>query len=89
MAPSKKESNVVYNNLKFEVFENVKNVGVVPKSYISLKEAERQYNVTIQVILICKRGFKNRIFHGGGLKARSFFYNPVLLFLGHGRLWDS
>ena len=61
MAPSKKESNVVYNNLKFEVFENVKNVGVVPKSYISLKEAERQYNVTIQVILICKRGFKNRV----------------------------
>ena len=49
MAPSTKKENIVYKEVKEMLFGHVRVVGKVPDCYVTLKEAERHYQLKIKV----------------------------------------
>jgi hypothetical protein len=56
MAPSQRNDHKSDEGLREDMFGNVRFLPKVPSSYVSLRRAEREYNVGIQVILELVKG---------------------------------
>ena len=55
MAPSQRKDNLVKSVDKNEFFSGVKvSRGKVPDAYVSLTDAEREYGVSVMVIVVMK-----------------------------------
>ena len=54
MAPSKRKDHVEDENRKAEIFELVSRQSKIPEAFVSLKDAQRQYDLEIEVELVIK-----------------------------------
>ena len=89
MAPSTKKENMEYKEVKEMLFGHVRVVGKVPDCYVTLKEAERHYQLKIKVKIYVgldcaiKCWFQNLGRRGQG---STYCYH---LFLGLPSLWSA
>ena len=54
MAPSKRKDHVEDETRKTEIFELVTCQSKIPEAFVSLKEAQRQYELEVEVQLVFK-----------------------------------
>ena len=54
MAPSKRKDHVEDETRKTEIFELVTWKSKIPEAFVSLKEAQRQYELEVEVQLVFK-----------------------------------